>query len=415
MNRPAILLDEADAPQCEHAVQFDAGELRGKTEITRDGFLKTTAYVARTGVQVYRRDDGSEFKQLRHPDDVFAAASLETLKMAPFVDSHPDTPTLLITATDARKYQRGSVGENVRPDGRFVLAPICVTDGETIQAIQNGKRQLSCGYSADLEMSPGIYDGVDYDARQRNIRYNHVALTDVARGGPHLRIPDSADAPHVAIADDLSQLWRQAAPREEIPMNTPTLTPVMLDGITYQASPEVARALDRAIAEIGTLKTNVADGVKALETEKGRADGLADKVKELEARDVAKAINDGVTRRLALIGDVRSRRNADGTPLVDSAAKLEELDELGIMRAVVKARHPEAVLDGKSEDYVRGRYETVIESAAKPTADAGSDAIGAQRQAAVPVADASTGDAIAAARQRMAERNRNAWKPTKAA
>ncbi|MCX7015414.1 MAG: alpha/beta hydrolase fold domain-containing protein, partial [Candidatus Sumerlaeota bacterium] len=51
------------------------------------------------------------------------------------------------------------------------------------KAIEAGKTALSCGYTCDLEHTPGNWMGIKYDAIQRNIRYNHMAVVKAGRAG----------------------------------------------------------------------------------------------------------------------------------------------------------------------------------------------------------------------------------------
>ena len=65
-------------------LRFDAAKA-SKTKINDNGYLETDAIITRTGVFVYKNADGSTNRELRHPDDVFKADSLETLKMIPIL------------------------------------------------------------------------------------------------------------------------------------------------------------------------------------------------------------------------------------------------------------------------------------------------------------------------------------------
>ena len=57
-----------------------------------------------------------------------------------------------------------------------------------------GLKELSLGYNLDLEETPGVWNGQQYDAIQRNIRINHLALVQEARAGERARLNiDSRD------------------------------------------------------------------------------------------------------------------------------------------------------------------------------------------------------------------------------
>ena len=78
--------------------------------------------------------------------------------------------------------------QNVRQgsgsDEEFLLADIVVYDKPTIQAIEEGKREISCGYNCNYEpVENGGY-------RQTAIVGNHVALVKKGRAGARVAIKD---------------------------------------------------------------------------------------------------------------------------------------------------------------------------------------------------------------------------------
>ncbi len=177
-------------------IRWDRATIRKKPVRTPEGFLKVEASATRTGVFQYRNGDGSIRRELRHPKDVLDGESLDTMKMIPVTNGHP--PTVLVDSNSARRFSVGSTGENVRPDGTFLVVPIVITDQDAIADIEDGRRFVSMGYQADLLPERGKYDGEEYDARQTKIRYNHLALVDAARAGPDATVHmDAADAVQV--------------------------------------------------------------------------------------------------------------------------------------------------------------------------------------------------------------------------
>ena len=82
-----------------------------KFDTTEEGFLKGIASVTNIGVFPYLKADGSWEWELRHPDDVFAQESLDSLKMKPITNDHP---TELVTPENIDKYQVGNIGNDIR-------------------------------------------------------------------------------------------------------------------------------------------------------------------------------------------------------------------------------------------------------------------------------------------------------------
>lgn len=134
---------------------------------------------------MYRDGAGRVRRELRPPDEVFDPASLKSLALVPVTNDHP--PELLDSA-NLKRYQVGNVGDSVAREGLLVRAPVVVQDASAVAAVLSGKQQLSCGYEADLDETPGVYDGVPYDAIQRRIRYDHLALVYLGRAGPSCKL-----------------------------------------------------------------------------------------------------------------------------------------------------------------------------------------------------------------------------------
>lgn len=165
--------------------RYDLGELSPPTFLT-NGWVRADAVVTRAGVFVYRNPDGSERRELRHPDDVFDPASLASLSMVPVTDGHPSTP---LDATNARSLSVGHLGEGVeRSEGDFVKASLLLVDAPVIEAVKRGdRRELSCGYDAKVVEESGSFEGEPYTYRPKDIRYNRLAVVPQGRAGPLVR------------------------------------------------------------------------------------------------------------------------------------------------------------------------------------------------------------------------------------
>lgn len=99
-----------------------------------------------------------------------------------------------------QKGVHGVIGENVWFDGTYLRANLKVFSEKLADKIKKGKKELSIGYRCIYEITSGIFDGVPYDAIQRQIRGNHVALVEEGRSGPDVAVQD-----HFKIALD----WRK--------------------------------------------------------------------------------------------------------------------------------------------------------------------------------------------------------------
>ena len=174
-------------------MQFTDNTTLANTRLTSDGYLVGTVSVARTGVQVYH---GSEIgggngliNIYRDESEVFALDSLASFDGKPVTDNHPPVE---VKASNWKQFAVGSIGEGVLRDGEHIKVPITLMDADTIKAVKNGKREISMGYTAELEWVDGVTaDGTAYQAKQKNIRINHLAIVDKGRAGSTCRIGDA--------------------------------------------------------------------------------------------------------------------------------------------------------------------------------------------------------------------------------
>ena len=146
---------------------------------TPQGGLIAAANLTRTGVFPYRQADGSVRRELRSPEEVFAPDSLATYALAPVTVDHPGK----VGPANWKTHSVGIVGPDVRKDGDYVAGEVHIQHADTIGRAESGDlKELSCGYSCEVDRSPGTYKGQPYDAIQRNIRINHVALLPSGQG-----------------------------------------------------------------------------------------------------------------------------------------------------------------------------------------------------------------------------------------
>lgn len=164
----------------------------------KTGYLDVPGRIGRAGnVQPYRArelgldGDPDRIVRLYRPaDEVFAKDCLDSFNGVPLTDNHPPDG---VHAKNYRERNVGVVGP-VRQDSEYMLSePLSIRDAETVRkVVDDGKVQLSNGYDFTLDMTAGVSPkGEAYDGVQRNIRGNHVAIVDLARGGYGCRIADN--------------------------------------------------------------------------------------------------------------------------------------------------------------------------------------------------------------------------------
>jgi hypothetical protein len=303
----------------------------------------------------YRRADGTVVRELRPPSEVFAPASLATLSAAPLTDLHPSE---MVSPANVRKLAIGHVSDDVRQDGQHVAANVTVQDAAAIAAVEAGqRRELSCGYTCDLDETPGTYNGQPYDAVQKRIRYNHVGIgpKNWGRAGTSvaLRIDaDDSDQPEVMRLDaaDAVAASRNAPPPIDTPAPDPTddeLDAVLAERDALRA--QVA-ALEQQLSDIGEQDALLAE-----------RDALRIQVAALRAQleqsrtDAADRVDELVQARAVLLAQVSRVLDADDWQQLDRTWTARRIHERVLQRFDRKLD-----VSRESDDYVRSRFDAVI-------------------------------------------------------
>ncbi len=346
----------------QSVTRFDRVEIRARS--TSEGFVEDSPILTRTGIFDYRNPDGTTRREYRPPEEVFHADSLASYRGKPVTDCHPG----LVTAKNAKKHTVGTLLSAGRQDGDNAVGDIVIYDTAPIAA---GLKELSLGYSLDLDETPGEINGQRYDAVQRNIRVNHLALVKAGRAGNARLNLDAADA---------------AQHEEEAPMAN--LAKVRLDsGIEYDAAPEVVQALNAANAAATSARADA-------DKEKARADAAEQKATKAE-ESVKQAREDAAIAARARVG------------LEASAEKLgvkfaQDASDKDIRVAVIKhVRGDSFDATGKSDAYIEAAYDLAVAEKGQR-----QDAVAHQRQSVTPPTDTpAVRQDSRSARERMKARN----------
>lgn len=329
--------------------RYDAVTISAKPKRTAQGFLKVSANVSRAGVFIYSNPDGSKRRELRLPEEIFKEESLSSLEGAPITFGHPvDTAGhVMVNPKNIKKFSVGVLGDNVRNDDKFISADLTIMDESAIEAVEKGhRREVSLGYTCDLDFTPGIWNGEQYDAIQRNIVYNHAAIVQRGRAGHEVAIRmDSSDA-ITEYADELT-----LTPKESKMENLN----IHVDGIDLELPKSTAQVVQAAFAkreeELSALKAE-------LESTKGQFDALKEDLAKAEkarcdAEDPSK-LQAAVQARVELVSKA-SKVLGEDTDFVS-------LTDRQVKEAVISKISPDAKFDSLSDDYINGRFDHILET-----------------------------------------------------
>lgn len=128
---------------------------------------------------------------LRPPEELGSLETVDSFRLQPWVIAHdmlgPKEKGLM---PPEEKGVHGVIGEEVyfNLDDGILYANIKCFSEEMKNDIENGVKGLSAGYFHEVDWSGGEWNGQKYDAIQRNIRANHLALVQSGRMGPDVAL-----------------------------------------------------------------------------------------------------------------------------------------------------------------------------------------------------------------------------------
>lgn len=140
------------------------------------------------GKQISPELEPDKIYQVYRPAEEIRKAA-DTFKLVPLVDNHTMIGKDFTPAEE--KGVHGVLGEEIKEKDGVLYADVKIFSESLKNLIQNGKKELSLGYFCEYDLTPGEYHGVHYDAVQRGLRGNHIALVDNGRMGHDVRVMDS--------------------------------------------------------------------------------------------------------------------------------------------------------------------------------------------------------------------------------
>lgn len=319
--------------------RFDLSRI-GSVEKTSRGGRVIDAAMTRSGVFVYRRD-GIEEREWRPESEVFDAASLASLSDAPVTVLHPEA---MVTSDTYKRDSVGHVRAGVQRSGTLATGKVVVEDADAVRRIDARELvEISCGYTCDMELTSGVTpEGERYDAIQRNVRYNHVALgpRGWGRAGGEVSLRLDGGAAFTRL-DDVAESRREGK----------SMAVEKIDGIELEiGSAPWKQAREKQNSAREKELTELRD---QLAKTTARADSADRRVAQLEASSTPAAIAARVAARVDLESRVR--------PILGASVKLDGKSDDELMAAVVTKLDPAFRLDAIDEAsrpvYLRARFD----------------------------------------------------------
>ena len=305
---------------------------------TDEGFIKDSPIIGRTGILIYQNADGSTRREYRPPEEAFNTDSLASIRGKPITMGHHG---LVTNETYNQSKPIGTVLSEGKQDGENIRADVVIYD------LNTDDRELSCGYQTELEETSGVTpSGEHYDAIQRNIVYNHLAIVPRGRAGHNARLNMDGEQILDMEVKEMSKIKLDNDIEYDVPAEVESAFKGMTEKADEQkkAFDELSAKHDSAMAEIEKLKSDA----------------------EKQEADFKAKFDEAVKTTIEL----RTIAQKHG---------IEKADEMGneeIKKAVVMKVHPKLNLDGKSAEYIAVAFDL-----AKDTEVQHEDAMAEQRKA----------------------------------
>ncbi|QHJ77767.1 MAG: hypothetical protein [Bacteriophage sp.] len=337
-----------------------------------EGFMHVPAKVARTGIQEYLArelglpgDPNRIVKVMRPEDSVFDDAYLQSFDGTDVTLDHPPE---FVSSKNYQQYSRGTVKGAGRRDGDWIECNLVVKDNAAIRAIQDGKAEVSVGYSSMYD--DNVPEGADYEFVQRDMRVNHVAIVDRARAGGLARIYDHQRG-------------------QTMPVMITTDSGREIDAANPENASLVADAYDRATKR-------AVDAEAITEALKAKVDSQNEQITALKEQTSDTAIAERVSKI--------AKATADARKIAGEKFTSDSLDTLEIQRAALTVVRPKIQWADKDAAYVQAAFDMALEEPAEDPAFRSQMTRLASDASAKPV---ETSDQLIA---RVKAERSNAWK-----
>jgi hypothetical protein len=342
-------------------ILLDYRELRKQA----DGSVVVPGQFARTGLQTYHNEDGSERVEYRSPDEVKASAP--SFEGKAITDMHPSG---MVDAGNWQTLARGHLQNVVYVDGgaeeSWLKGDFHFKSKALIDLVERGERpELSGGYFCDEIEEPGEYQGTPYHCVQRGIVGNHVASipAGTARAGRDARLLLDSDGNQVPPGRDTRKDGENMNEYE-----------IKINGVPFRFTSDQAAkaALEQALEAGPRARTDAETAVRVADAKVQAAEAARD-----EALGKIATLEQKHTELKAELADSRDPAKLDAR----AAARAELIGQalrLGVKRDALKRKDGEAALtdreirvlalraDGTkvdkaaSDDWIAGALEMAI-------------------------------------------------------
>lgn len=327
---------------------YDTAEL-GKYTETPEGYLHGEFPITRPGVFPYLRN-GAEVSQVaKLPEEVFSKATIESANNKPLTNEHPNVG---VNVNNFKKLSVGMTDGDAHVEDNKLVVGATITDPATIADIKSGaKRELSIGFVADVPSENGVYAGNQYDAAQRHIKINHIAIVPRGRAGHGISIHDSA----AFVMEDVNT--QGGTKMATMIINDQSFE---VDQHVIDAQSDLKKQLSAAEALVAKLKKQLSGSEDSATSAKKEADSLKGERDSLKAQlEDAKKNQMDQDAVDALVSD-RMALQSTAIRFVGDSFDFKGKSDRDIKVAAIKTTNDSFNDADKSDDYINAFFDSAV-------------------------------------------------------
>jgi hypothetical protein len=287
----------------------------------RNGWYEIPANpISRAGVFAYlgasidAPDPGKMYQVYRAPAELASPETMESFRLVPWINDHEMLGQATDTAVPAeQRGVHGVLGERIWYDQekQTLFGNLKVWSSNLQKTIDAGKNNLSLGYVCKYVFEPGITpDGQKFDARQVQIRGNHIASVQQGRMGQTVAVMDEAHNNFVVTFDAKDLTMPETFKKRNPTAYAALMKKATLLGTTaliakgYKMKPGKSVAAMDAAEETAASDPSIADALEVVTDLAGQFGDLMDAMPDAGGDD-----------------DMEDVIGEDGKPTMDAAGK----------------------------------------------------------------------------------------------
>jgi hypothetical protein len=345
--------------------RYDTAQIKQVTTDPQTGFMHVTNVpIARVGVFPYMKADRSIEMEAKLPTELLSDSTVNSADNRPVTNDHHG----LVTKDNATQLAKGFTADNAHVDDNTLRVDMTIMDGKLIDAINNGKQELSIGFQTNIDQTPGEYNGVAYDSVQKDIQINHVAVVNQGRAGHTVRLlGDSAEMIDDDVKEGKTESMEYTKTRLDSVDQTITVADHDVDAVTKLDADNSDKS-----KKIADLKDQIAELQKQLDELQGNADeSKKDAAKAQAKADSLEKENENMKNKYEGDGfdkkvQARLKLMEKAKKFVGDSADLNKMSAREMKIAAVKsakAVNDSINLEDQTDDYIQALFDNLKEPA----------------------------------------------------